>query len=326
MGMLVDGTWDPEATSESVSSDRYERSKAQIRNWVTKDGSAGSSGDAGFKAESGRYHLFVAWNCPWAHRTLLMRALKGLEPHIPISFLAPKRTPEGWVFDQAEGYVDKLSGTSALHEIYANGTRNYTGRITVPVLFDTHSNKLVSNESAEIIRMFNSAFAGIAENRTDYCPENLHTEIDGWNSLIYPKLNNGVYRAGFAKSQAAYDEAASDVFETLDKIEAALEGQNWLLGDRLTEADIRLFPTLARFDVAYWSAFKCNKRRLIDYPNLWDFARRFHALPGVAETVKLEIYRQGYHSKSAARNPKGIIPLGPIVDFEMPSEPVQTGA
>jgi glutathionyl-hydroquinone reductase len=326
MGMLVDGVWDPEATGASVSSDRYERSKAQIRNWVTLDGSAGPTGKAGFKAESGRYHLFVAWNCPWAHRTLLMRALKGLQPHIAISVLAPKRTADGWVFDPAEGYIDRLSGTSALHEIYANGTQNYTGRITVPVLFDTHTGKLVSNESAEIIRMFNHAFAGIAENERDYCPENLLTEIDSWNDLIYPKLNNGVYRAGFSKSQAAYDEAVSDVFETLETIEAALQGQTWLLGDNLTEADIRLFPTLARFDVAYWSAFKCNKRRLIDYPNLWSYARRFYAQPGVAETVKLEIYRRGYHSKSTARNPKGIIPLGPLVDFEVPPEQVQAFA
>lgn len=319
MGMLVDGNWDRKATGESISSERFERSRAQIRNWVTLDGSAGPTGSDGFKAESGRYHLYVAWNCPWAHRTLLMRGLKGLQAHIPISVLAPKRTDDGWVFDPENGYVDTLSGTSALHEIYAAGTDSYSGRVTVPVLWDTHTERLVSNESADIIRMLNAAFQGIAENDTDYVPEDLRADIDAWNDYIYPKLNNGVYRAGFARSQAAYDEGVSDVFEALDRIEATLAARPWLLGERLTEADIRLFPTLARFDAAYWSAFKCNLRRLIDYPNLWAYARRFFALPGVAETVKLDIYRRGYHSRSDARNPHGIVPLGPMVDF---SEPV----
>ncbi|MES0880105.1 glutathione S-transferase family protein [Roseibium sp. SCP14] len=315
MGMLIDGVWDPQATGNDVSGERYERSRAQIRNWVTRDGSAGPTGASGFSAESGRYHLYVAWNCPWAHRTLLMRALKGLQPHIPISVLAPRRTDDGWVFAPEDGYVDTLGGANALHEIYAAGTENYTGRVTVPVLWDTHRSRLVSNESAEIIRMFNEAFEGIAGTETDFFPEKHRKEIEDWNSYIYPKLNNGVYRAGFSRSQEAYDEAVADVFEALDRIEKTLERGMWLLGDDLTEADVRLFPTLTRFDVAYWSAFKCNRRRLIDYPNLWDYARRFHALPGVAETVKLEIYRQGYHSKSEARNPHGIVPKGPIVDF-----------
>ncbi len=320
MGMLVAGNWDPEATGNSVERDHFERSKAQIRNWVTVDGSPGPSGRGGFKAESGRYHLYVAWNCPWAHRTLLMRALKGLEQHISVSVVAPKRTEDGWVFDPPNGYVDELFGTGALHEIYSKGTEAYTGRVTVPVLWDTATSKLVSNESADIIRMFNSAFDGIAEHPGDYYPEEHRAEIDAWNAFIYPKLNNGVYRAGFAGSQAAYDEAVADVFEALDRIEAALETRRWLVGDSLTEADIRLFPTLARFDVAYWSAFKCNRRRLIDYPRLWAHARRFYALPGVAETVKLDIYRRGYHSKSATRNPHGIVPLGPQVDFSQPLE------
>ncbi|MBO6508584.1 MAG: glutathione S-transferase C-terminal domain-containing protein [Roseibium sp.] len=320
MGLLVDGVWDPEATSETVASDRFERSKALIRNWVTEDGAAGPTGEAGFKAESGRYHLYVAWNCPWAHRTLLMRALKGLEDHIPISVLAPRRTPEGWVFNPKDGYVDTLTGSSSLHEIYSRGTDDYTGRVTVPVLYDTKTDRLVSNESAEIIRMFNGAFNELAGIKTDYCPEKLLPEIDAWNDVIYPKLNNGVYRAGFSRSQSAYEEAVQDVFETLDLIEETLERNDWLLGDTVTEADIRLFPTLARFDVAYWSAFKCNKKRLIDYPKLWDYARRFHALPGVADTVKLEIYRRGYHSRSEARNPHGIVPLGPLVDFSLPDK------
>ncbi|MCV0425954.1 MAG: glutathione S-transferase C-terminal domain-containing protein [Roseibium sp.] len=315
MGLLVDGVWRPDATGSDISSDRYERSRAQIRNWVTRDGSAGPTGTGGFAAENGRYHLYVAWNCPWAHRTLLMRALKGLQEQIPISVLAPKRTEDGWVFDPSNNYVDTLSGASALYEIYSAGTDKYTGRVTVPVLWDTLSNRLVSNESADIIRMFNGAFQEFAETNTDYFPEPHQDDIEKWNNYIYPKLNNGVYRAGFAGSQTAYDDAVEDVFEALDRIEAALDTRTWLLGDDLTEADIRLFPTLARFDVAYWSAFKCNKRRLIDYPNLWAYARRFHALPGISETVKLDIYRRGYHSKSAARNPHGIVPLGPEVNF-----------
>ncbi|WP_299480276.1 glutathione S-transferase C-terminal domain-containing protein [uncultured Roseibium sp.] len=318
MGLLVDGTWDPDATGDTVASDRFERSRAQIRNWVTEDGSAGPSGDPGFKAESGRYHLYVAWNCPWAHRTLLMRALKGLQPHVPISVLAPKRTEDGWVFDPDNGYLDTLSGASALHEVYSAGTDTYTGRVTVPVLWDTKSGRLVSNESAEIIRMFNEAFQGISENKADFYPADLRNVIDDWNGFIYPKLNNGVYRAGFARSQSAYEEGVKGVFEALDRIEKTLESGQWLLGDTLTEADVRLFPTLARFDVAYWSAFKCNQRRLIDYPKLWAYARRFYALPGVAETVKLDIYRRGYHSRSDARNPHGIVPLGPVVDFSEP--------
>jgi len=320
MGLLVDGVWDKGATGDGVASDRFERSRAQIRNWVTRDGSAGPTGRGDFKAESGRYHLFVAWNCPWAHRTLLMRALKGLQTHIPISVLAPRRTDEGWVFNPEDGYVDTLFGSSALHEIYSKGTDNYTGRVTVPVLWDTKTEKLVSNESAEIIRMFNGAFQDIADNPTDYVPAGLLEAIDDWNSYIYPKLNDGVYRTGFARSQSAYDDGVRDVFEALERIEKTLETSAWLTGDVVTEADIRLFPTLARFDVAYWSAFKCNRHRLVDYPNLWAYARRFYALSGVAETVKLEIYRRGYHSRSDVRNPHGIVPLGPIVDF---SEPVE---
>lgn len=320
MGMLVDGIWDPDATGDSVDGDRFERSKAQIRNWVTPDGSAGQTGKAGFGAESGRYHLYVAWNCPWAHRTLLMRAVKGLQDHIGISILAPKRTEDGWVFDPQSGYFDALSGAAALHQIYAKGTTDYTGRVTVPVLWDTRTDTLVSNESAEIIRMLNSAFQDFAENPVDYYPRELQSDIDDWNAFIYPKLNNGVYRAGFARSQTAYDEAVTEVFEALDRIENVLETRSWLTGERITEADIRLFPTLARFDAAYWSAFKCNKRRLIDYPHLWAYARRFFALKGVADTVKLDIYRRGYHSKSELRNPSGIVPLGPIVDFYEPLE------
>ena len=222
-----------------------------------------------------------------------MRALKGLQDHIPISVLAPRRTSQGWIFDPGSGYVDQRSHASALHEIYSRGTELYTGRVTVPLLYDTVLDKVVNNESAEIIRMFNGAFNAFAGNETDFCPDAFRSEIVAWNNLIYPKLNNGVYRAGFARSQEAYEEAVDDVFETLDLLEEHLEGRDWLMGEILSEADVRLFPTLARFDTAYWSAFKCNRRRLIDYRRLWDYARRFHTLPGVADTVKLEIYRTG---------------------------------
>ncbi|MBO6755309.1 MAG: glutathione S-transferase C-terminal domain-containing protein [Roseibium sp.] len=315
MSLMVDGVWTVAQQSFDGADGRFERSKAQIRNWVTRDGAAGPTGAPGFKAEPGRYHLYVAWNCPWAHRTLLMRALKGLEAQIGISVLAPRRTDQGWVFDAANGYIDELFGAHALHEVYAKGTDAYSGRVTVPVLWDTARTRIVSNESADIIRMLNDGFSELAPDRPDFYPESLRADIDRWNAEIYPKLNNGVYRAGFAGTQDAYNEAVVEVFETLDRIESHLEDRMWLAGDQVTEADIRLFPTLARFDVAYWSAFKCNLRRLIDYPRLWDYARRFHALPGVAETVKLEIYRRGYHSRSEKRNPHGIVPLGPIVDF-----------
>jgi len=315
MGMLIEGRWDENADSQSLDKGAFVRSAAQIRNWITPDGSAGPTGRSGYRAESGRYHLYAAWNCPWAHRALLTRALKQLTELISCSYAAPKRTNEGWVFDPASGFTDTLFGTSALHEIYSLGMANYSGRVTVPVLWDTETRTIVSNESADIVRMMNSGFSEIAPDTADFYPEHLREEIDRWNELIYRTLNNGVYGAGFARSQEAYDAAVADVFSTLGRIEDHLSVHEWLAGDTMTEADIRLFPTLVRFDVAYWSAFKCNLRRLVDYPNLWSLTKRIYAFAGVADTVKLEIYRRGYHSQSDARNPYGIVPLGPAVSF-----------
>ena len=318
MGMMIEGRWHTDDDVARTDRDgSWQRAASTIRNWVTRDGVPGPTGEGGFAAEAGRYHLYVAWNCPWAHRGLLIRVLKGLEHLISVSFVAPRRTDQGWVFDPVNGYRDDLFGSSTLHELFSRGADNYTGRVTMPVLWDKMSNRIVSNESADIVRMLNNAFSDLVPEAPDFCPEALRADIDAWNKRIYETVNNGVYRAGFAGSQKAYEEAATAVFQTLDAIEERLSEWDFLVGNSLTEADIRLFPTLARFDVAYFSAFKCNLKRLIDYPNLWTYARRFYALPGVAGTVNFDIYRRGYHSPSPQRNPLGIVPLGPEIDWSL---------
>ena len=293
---------------DTVEGGEFRRSKTTIRNWITRDGSSG------FPAEAGRYHLYAAWNCPWAHRALLMRVEKGLEAAISVSYARPRRTPDGWAFDADGSYADQLKGVSALHEVYAQDAVPYTGRVTVPLLWDKVADRAVSNESADIVRMFNDAFA-YDFGGPDLAPEELREEMDAWNARIYAQVNNGVYRAGFARTQAAYDEAVHELFAALDEIEAHLTGRDWLCGDRYTEADLRLFPTLARFDVAYHYAFKCNIRRLIDYPSLWEYARAIYHRPGVAGTVAFDIYKQGYFSPSELRNPLGIVPAGPEIDW-----------
>ncbi len=315
MGKLVDGQWITDEIAAAAPDGRWTRAETLYRNWLTADGSPGPDGQPGFRAEPDRYHLYVAWNCPWAHRTLLARAFKRLEALLPISICAPRRTDQGWVFADDPAFADKLYGSHSLHEVYTRGDPSASGRVTVPVLWDLDTERIVSNESADIVRMLDTAFVDCAPQAPRLYPADLAGDIDRWNALIHPKLNNGVYRAGFATSQAAYDEAVTDVFETLDTIEAQLARTAYLTGDRVTEADLRLFPTLARFDVAYFGAFKCNIRRLIDYPNLWRFARAIYALPGVADTVKLDLYKRGYFSPSPKRNPHGIVPGGPAVDF-----------
>ena len=298
---------------------QFVRQEVTFRNWVTPDGAPGPSGEGGFKAEDVRYHLYIAINCPWAHRARIFRLLKRLEDAISMSIVAPRRTEEGWVFDDdSERFRDTLLGTANLREVYRRAVPGYDGRVTVPVLWDKERGAVVSNESAEIIRMFNSAFAAVTDQTTDYFPEPLHAEIDALNEVIYRTVNNGVYRAGFARTQEAYEEAFDALFETLDMLEARLGENRYLMGDRLTEADWRLFPTLARFDVAYHSAFKCNLRRIVDYPNLWGYTRELYQMPGITETVDFDIYRRGYHSKSPLRNPLGIIPKGPALDFTAP--------
>lgn len=316
---MVDGYYhDGEDITQTLPSGKWERAKSDVRHWITADGAAGPTGDGGFKAETKRYHLFVAWNCPWAHRALLTRALLGLEQMISISVARPNRTEQGWVFDKGGEYSDSVLGVSALHEVYSADANAYTGRITVPVLWDKKRSKIVSNESADIVRMLNTAFRDFAPDQPDFYPARQSDEIDEWNDLIYKTLNNGVYRAGFASTQEAYEQAAHAVFQTLDHLDHHLAENRYLCGDVFSEADTRLFPTLARFDVAYHYAFRCNLRRLVDYNHLWPYAREIFQMSGVADTVRLDIYKQGYFSKSEKRNPLGIIPIGPNVDWSVP--------
>ena len=321
MGKLVNGIWTEDvAAIEAASADgRFERAESLLRNWVTPDGAPGPSGVGGFAAEPGRYHLYIAINCPWAHRTRLVRHLKGLDGIVSQSIALPRRTDQGWVFDNGStDFRDHELGKAALHEVYAEADPTYSGRVTVPVLWDRHQGVIVSNESAEIVRMFNGAFDRCGATDLDLYPADLRAEIDALNAEIHANVNNGVYRAGFARTQGAYDEAVTAVFTTLDRLEARLARGRYLLGDRLTEADWRLFPTLVRFDVAYHGAFKCNIRRLADYPNLFGFARELYQMPGIAKTVDFEVYKRGYYSPSPARNPFGIVPKGPFVDFSAP--------
>ncbi|MDJ1015455.1 MAG: glutathione S-transferase C-terminal domain-containing protein [Paracoccaceae bacterium] len=305
MGVMINGTFhvDDPGPDTSVGGE-FQRARSNIRDWITAEGP--------YTPDPGRYHLYVAWNCPWAHRSLLARTILGLEDFISVSYARPRRTEDGWVYDEIGEYADPALGVRALHEVYAKQLPAYTGRLTVPILWDKDTRRIVSNESADIVRMLAAFGKG-----PDLYPEPLREEIDAWNALIYATVNNGVYRAGFARTQAAYDTAVAEVFDTLDAIEARLKDCEWLVGDAFSEADLRLFPTLARFDVAYHYAFKCNIRRLTDYPGLWDYARRVFAMPGVAETVRFDIYKQGYFSPSELRNPLGIVPAGPIVDWSL---------
>jgi putative glutathione S-transferase len=319
MGKLVAGHWtedDPKSTAGGDGS--FKRPDSVLRSWVTSNGAPGPTGIGNFTAAAGRYHLYVAVNCPWAHRTMIMRSLKKLEDVVSMSIVRPNRGAEGWTFDEALGYREDLFGKSNLHEIYTTSHADYTGRVTVPVLFDKEQGVIVSNESSEIIRMFNTAFNEWADTTHDYYPPNLQPVIDEWNERIYAKVNNGVYRAGFARSQEAYEKAYDDVFETLDALDAHLAANRYIAGAALTEADIRALPTLVRFDVAYYGAFRCNKKKISDYDNLGGYVRGLYQLPGVAKTVNTDIYKAGYYSMSQERNPLGIIPKGPAVDFTAP--------
>ena len=331
MGKLINGKWlDDKAllTCEQQqykeNNGRFQRGNAKFRHWITADGNAGISGESGFKAEAGRYHLFAALNCPWAHRTLLYRSIKQLEGIISLSLVKPLRTDEGWVFSQATNdletkkstpaddvrFNDTLMGLTTLHELYAKADDNFTGRVTVPVLWDKKKNTIVSTESSEIIRMFNSAFNKVNGDKQNFYPDHLTTEIDELNDYIYQNINNGVYQTGFARTQEAYSEAVVKVFSALDKLEQRLSDKKYLLGDLVTEADWRLLPTLARFDVGYFTAFKCNLRALRDYPNLSRYLQTLIKFPNVGKTIELDVYRKGYNSKSPLRNPHGIVPIG----------------
>ena len=320
MGQLVNGQWQPVWYDTAASGGAFKRTTAGFRNWVTADGSAGPTGTDGYAAESGRYHLYVSYACPWAHRTLIFRELKGLAPHIGVSVVHPDMLADGWTFGMefpgATG--DALFNLPFLRDLYTRAVPDVSGRVTVPVLWDRQTNTIVSNESSEIIRMFNSAFDGLTGNRGDFWPVSLRAEIDVLNTRIYDEVNNGVYKAGFATTQAAYDAAVVPLFAALDWLEARLADHRWLLGDALTEADWRLFTTLVRFDSVYHLHFKCNRRRIVDYPNLWAYTRALYQHPGVAGTVRMDHIVRHYHYSHDTINPNRIIPINPLLDFLAP--------
>ncbi len=312
MGLMVDGIWHDEWYDTASSGGRFIRADAQFRNWVTADGSPGPSGEGGFAAEPGRYHLYIGNACPWAHRTRIMRTLKGLDEWIGLSIVHWHMGEKGWTFEAGEGVIpDPIHHARFLHEIYRAAAADYSGRVTIPVLWDKQTATIVNNESAEIIRMFNSAFDALGASPGDYYPGALREEIDAVNSRVYDDVNNGVYKCGFATSQQAYDEAVEPLFETLDWLEARLAHQHYLVGDTLTEADWRLFTTLIRFDPVYFGHFKCNKKRLIDYPNLSRLTRELYMSPGVAETVNMAHIKQHYYGSHESINPSRIVPAGP---------------
>ena len=319
MGLLVDGKWHTDWYDTSATKGRFVRKDSSFRNWVTPDGSPGPSGEGGFMAEPGRYHLYVSMACPWAHRTLILRRLKGLEEMISVSVVNAYMGDEGWTFDEGDDVIpDTVNDKTRLHEIYTFAKPDYSGRVTVPILWDKQRNTIVNNESSEIIRMFNTAFDGVGAAPGDYYPEELREEIDALNEFIYPNVNNGVYRAGFATTQEAYEEAVLELFAALDKLEERLASRRYLTGERITEADWRLFTTLVRFDAVYVGHFKCNIRRIVDYPNLWGYVRDLYQQPGIADTVRIANIKHHYYASHDTINPTGIVPTGPELDFTTP--------
>ncbi|MFY2763153.1 glutathione S-transferase family protein [Arenimonas sp. MALMAid1274] len=316
MGLLVDGRWTDKGYDTESTGGRFKRSESQFRHWVTRDGAPGPTGEGGFKAESGRYHLYVALACPWAHRTLIFRKLKGLEPHIGLSVVHWYMGEEGWTFAPGPGVVpDPIHGAERFYEIYLAADPQYSGRVTVPVLWDRQRATIVSNESADIIRMFNSAFDEVGVTAGDYYPEAPRATIDEVNKRVYRDVNNGVYKAGFATTQDAYEEAVVPLFDTLDWLEQRLGAQRYLCGDQVTEADWRLFTTLLRFDPVYVGHFKCNLRRIADYPNLSRLLHELYRVPGVSDTVDLHHIKHHYFESHAQLNPAGVVPLGPVQDW-----------
>jgi putative glutathione S-transferase len=319
MGFLDNGRWNTDETFSTDASGRFQRAESAFRNWITPDGSAGPSGKAGFKAEPGRYHLYVSLACPWAHRTLIFRVLKGLEDMISVSVTHWLMREDGWTFAEGPGVVpDPIHHAQFMHQIYAAADPTYSGRVTVPVLWDRKTATIVNNESSEIIRMLNGAFDGVGARQGDYYPQALRGEIDAINARIYPNVNNGVYRAGFATSQAAYEEAVTALFAVLDEIDSRLATRRYLCGDQLTEADWRLFTTLVRFDAVYAGHFKCNIRRIADYAHLSGYLRELYQMPGIAGTVNFTHIKRHYYQSHRKVNPTGIVPLGPKLDLDAP--------
>ena len=319
MGLLIEGKWSTDWYDTKATDGRFVRQSAGFRNWITMDGSAGLSGEDSFKAETGRYHLYVSLACPWAHRTLIFRALKGLEEMISVSVVNAFMGDKGWTFKDGDNVVpDMINNKKYLYEIYLEAQPDYTGRVTVPILWDKERKTIVSNESSEIIRMFNSAFDNVGAKQGDYYPKSRRHQIDELNDLIYPSVNNGVYRAGFATTEKAYEEAVADVFKALDFLENHLESRRYLVGSQTTEADWRLLTTLLRFDAVYYGHFKCNLRRIIDYPNLWGYTRDLYQFPGIASTVNFDSIKQHYYGSHESINPTRIVPVGPMIDFTQP--------
>ncbi len=320
MGKLVNGEWKDVWYDTEKTGGSFKRSVTSFRNWITADGSAGPSGEGGFKAEVGRYHLYVSYACPWAHRTLIFRALKDLEDYISVSVVDPDMLSEGWTFDTGfPGTTgDDLFGLPYLRDIYTKADPGISGRVTVPVLWDKQRGTIVSNESSEIIRMFNSAFDHLTGNTKDFWPEELREGIDEVNARVYDTVNNGVYKAGFATSQEAYDKAVTELFDSLDWLEDRLSGSRHLMGDRVTEADWRLVTTLFRFDLVYHTHFKCNRNYLRDYPSLWAYTRELYQWPGVAKTVNFDHIVRHYHYSHETINPHRILPTNPVLNWDEP--------
>jgi putative glutathione S-transferase len=318
MGKLIEGVWHDVWYDTKSAGGKFVRDDAKFRNWITADGRDAPNGKA-YPAQAGRYHLYVSYACPWAHRTLIFRTLKGLEDMISLSVVHPFMGSDGWTFQEGEGVMsDPIHGAEFLHQIYTAADPKLTGRVTVPVLWDKETGTIVSNESSEIIRMFNGAFDHLGAKPGDFCPKALREEIDQINERVYRTVNNGVYRCGFATSQEAYEEAFAELFETLDWLEERLSGQRYLCGERLTEADWRLFTTLLRFDSVYYSHFKANLRRIVDYPSLWAYTRELYQVPGVRSTVKMAHIKHHYYRSHETINPTRIVPLGPALDFDEP--------
>ena len=317
MGLLVDGQWVDQWYDTKKTGGRFVRTQTQFRSWITADGSAGPTGQAGYKAEANRYHLYVSLACPWASRTLMIRTLKGLEGMISISVVHPLMLEHGWTFEEGEGVIgDPIFQARYLHEIYTAVKPDYTGRVTVPVLFDKKTKTIVNNESSEIIRMLNTAFDGLGAKPGNYVPDQWLEEIDTVNDFVYHRINNGVYKAGFATKQEVYEEEVTALFAALDQMEERLAGQDYLVGNRLTEADIRLFTTLVRFDTVYFGHFKCNLKPLTAYPNLWAYTKRIYQLPGIAQTVNFDHIKRHYYGSHKTINPTGVIPMGPTLDWD----------
>lgn len=319
MGLLVNGKWHTDWYDTKSTGGKFERKASSFRNWITKDGSAGITGKAGFKAEPNRYHLYVSLACPWAHRAIIYRQLKELNAMIPMSVVNAYMGDNGWNFEAGDGVVaDPIFNAQFLHQIYTQADPDYTGRVTVPVLWDKHKQTIVSNESADIIRMLNSAFDDVGAVKGDFYPQALRQQIDELNDFVYANINNGVYRAGFATTQEAYDEAVVALFDALDVIEQRLSTQRYLLGEQITEADWRLFTTLVRFDAVYVGHFKCNLKRIVDFPHLWGYVRDLYQVDGIAQTVDIDYIKAHYYGSHETINPTRIIPKGPVLDFLSP--------